>query len=105
MTRRSEIEIFMDVLSAVAEGRHKRTHIMYGANLDWYRVTSHIDSLIKQDLLSKNTDDGSIGYVLTQRGKEVLEYYNRFRNKLNEKDDVLPYEIYKHGKMKSWEEE
>jgi len=101
VARRSKMEIYMDILKTVAEGRRKRTHIMYGANLDWYRVTDHIDSLIKQDLLKK-TDDDSICYTLTQRGKEVLEYYNRFRNKLHEKDNLLPYEIYSHEKIKSW---
>jgi predicted transcriptional regulator len=101
MVRRSEMEIHMDILRTVSEGRHKRTHIMYGANLDWYRVMAHIDSLVKQNLLKKMADDESTGYSLTQRGKEVLEYYKRFENKLYERDNLLPYEVYGHNELES----
>jgi predicted transcriptional regulator len=105
MARRSKMEIYMDILKTVAEGRQKRTHIMYGANLDWYRVTDHIDSLIKQDFLKKKTEDGSICYTLTQRGKEVLEYYTQFMNKLHKKENLLPYEVYSRQKPASWDED
>lgn len=105
MARRSKMEIHMDILRAVAEGRHKRTHIMYGANLDWYRLMGHVDSLVKQNLLKKTADDDdAAGYALTQRGKEVLEYYNRFENKLYEKEELLPYEVYGQNMPESWDD-
>jgi predicted transcriptional regulator len=104
MARRSEMEIYMDILKTVAEGKIKRTHIMYGANLDWYRLSNHIDSLIKQDLLKKTTIDSSICYLLTQRGKEVLEYFTQFMNKFRNKENQLPHEVYRHQKIVGWDE-
>ena len=46
MTRRSRIEIHMDILRAVSEGREKPTHIMYRANLSWSKLKNSIENLI-----------------------------------------------------------
>jgi len=44
------MEIYIDILKAVAEGKRKPTHIMYRANLSWTRLRKYIDFLISQDL-------------------------------------------------------
>ena len=50
MTRRSRMEILIDILKAVAKGNEKPTHIMYKANLSWKRLQEQLDFLLKQDM-------------------------------------------------------
>ena len=54
MTRRSQMEIYMDILRAVAEGRRRPTHIMYRANLSWARLRRYLNFLVKQGLLEED---------------------------------------------------
>ena len=97
MTRRSQMEILLDILEAVAGGRQKPTHIMYRANLSWSRLTKHLDLLSRQGLLVKAEVDGTL-YRITQRGKEVLEYSNRVRSELHARKRAFPTEVYVQNK-------
>ena len=78
MGRRSQLEICLDILKAVAEGRRKPTHIMYRANLSWVRLKKYINFLIAQGLLREIINDNnqnSPHFSLTRKGKEVVKYY------------------------------
>jgi len=87
------MEILLDVLEAVAEGRRKPTHIMYRANLSWKRLTRNLDFLVKQDLLER-TEVGGTTYRITQRGKDVLEYSNKIKNEIYLQKRTFPTEVY-----------
>jgi len=87
------MEILLDVLEAVAEGRRKPTHIMYRANLSWTRLTRNLDFLVKQDLLER-TEVGGTTYRITQRGKDVLEYSNKIKNEIYLQKRTFPTEVY-----------
>jgi len=78
MGRRSQLEICLDILKAVAEGRRKPTHIMYRANLSWVRLKKYINFLVAQGLLREIINDNnqnSPHFSLTRKGKEVVKYY------------------------------
>jgi len=88
------MEIYIDILKAVAEGRRKPTHVMYRANLPWTRMKKHIEFLLAQNLLVEEENEGSQVYALTARGKEVLEYHKRVELYLFERKKAIPSEIY-----------
>ncbi len=90
------MEIFIDILKAVADGKQKPTHIMYRANLSWTRLQKQLDFLTKQEMLiNTEVDDGTI-YKITPKGKEVLEYFKRIEGELYYKKRVLPTQVYVH---------
>ena len=94
MTRRSQMEIQMDILRAVANGREKPTHIMYRANLSWIRLKKHIDFLIAQNLLVEKVDDGNSVYSVTTKGVDIIRYFKRIETELYPKRKGLPFEVY-----------
>jgi len=94
MTRRSQMEIYIDILKAVAEGKKKPTHIMYRANLSWTRLKKYLDFLISQDLLLEKNNDGSTVFALTPKGKDVIGYFKRIEGELYHKKKVLPSAVY-----------
>lgn len=94
MTRRSQMEIYIDILKAVAEGKKKPTHIMYRANLSWTRLKRYIDFLIGQDLLAEKTNEGTTVFTLTPKGKDVLGYFKRIEGTLYTRGKTVPSEVY-----------
>jgi predicted transcriptional regulator len=58
---------------------------MYGANLSWKPLQRVLDSLIQQDLvteiepLDSKDKRTSVCYDLTQKGENVLSYFNKAR--------------------------
>lgn len=98
MGRRSQMEILIDILKAVADGKQKPTHIMYRANLSWVRLKKQLDFLVKQELLVNMEIDGGKIYKVTRKGKEVLEYFKKLEGELYYKKRALPTEVYIHYK-------
>ena len=94
MTRRSQMEIYVDILKAVAEGKKKPTHIMYRANLSWTRLKRYIDFLINQSLLQEEINDGASVFTLTTKGKDVIGYFKRIEGELYTKNKAIPSVVY-----------
>ena len=94
MARRSQMEIYIDILKAVAEGKRKPTHIMYRANLSWTRLKRYLDFLISQDLLQERTDEGTEVFSLTPKGKDVIGYFKRIEGELYHRKKAVPSEVY-----------
>ena len=89
------MEVYVDILKAVAEGRQKPTHVMHRANLPWTRMKKYLEFLITQNLLvEEKYEDGQI-YALTPRGKAVLDYQRKIELCFSERKAV-PTEIYAH---------
>lgn len=88
MPRRSKLEIYLNVLAAVKRGTSKPTRIMYEANLSWKPLQKILRSMLTQDLIvlidtSKNRDKRTnTMYGLTQKGENVMNYFNRAREYL-----------------------
>ncbi|MCW4049303.1 MAG: winged helix-turn-helix domain-containing protein [Candidatus Bathyarchaeota archaeon] len=81
--RRSRLEIHLDVLYTIRNGTRKPTRIMYGTNLSWKPLQRTLDSLIHQNLVRKVNPENpkdkrtSVCYELTQKGENVLSYFNK----------------------------
>ena len=94
MTRRSQMEIYIDILKAVTDGKRRPTHIMYRANLSWTRLKKYLDFLIGQGLLVEEPDDRATIFSITPRGKDVLGYFKRIESVLYNTKKVIPSEVY-----------
>ncbi|MCS7120372.1 MAG: winged helix-turn-helix domain-containing protein [Nitrososphaerota archaeon] len=94
MSRRSQMEIYIDILKAVAEGRRRPTHVMCRANLSWTRLKRYIDFLASQDLIREEEEEGTIIFSLTQKGRDVISYFRRIEGDLYKRKRIIPSEVY-----------
>jgi predicted transcriptional regulator len=72
--KRGALEIFVSIVSSLAEHNLKKTHLTYKANLDSSLASKYINSLVKLELVSKSSMDPSF-YVITQKGRDFLKQY------------------------------
>ena len=93
MTRRSQFEIYVDILKAVSEGRCKPTHIMYRANLTWKRLKKHTDFLVTHGLLVEEHDGGAKIFSLTQSGKDIVWYHMKIERELVQTKKTIPFKL------------
>ena len=83
-TRRSQIEIRMDMLSAVKQGAAKPTQIMYRANLSWIALQTHLTQLLERGLLRWAAEGNRKKYELTVKGANVLYAYIKILEEVGE---------------------
>jgi predicted transcriptional regulator len=89
MPRRSKLEIYLDVLWAIKRGTRKPTRIMYEANLSWKPLQTILQSMISQELIveidarAEKDKRTSTVYEVTQKGENIITYFNRGRGYLN----------------------
>jgi predicted transcriptional regulator len=86
-SRRSKFEIYIDILTEIKGGTVIPTRIMYGANLSWKPLKQILRTLTTQGLIveqSMGNDDKRTkrAYALTERGENVLKYFNRAKGLL-----------------------
>jgi predicted transcriptional regulator len=74
-SRRSNMEVKIDVLQAIFEGVGRPTHIMNRTNLSWATCRSFIKSLEELGLVSGSDVKGRKDYALTEKGGRVVETY------------------------------
>ena len=51
-SKRSRIEIYLDILRAIRKGVRKPTHIMYRTNLSWKPLMQILDAMLEQGLIA-----------------------------------------------------
>ena len=89
MPRRSKLEMYLDVLWAIKRGTRKPTRIMYEANLSWKPLQTILQSMISQELIveidarAEKDKRTSTVYEVTQKGENIITYFNRGRDYLN----------------------
>lgn len=80
--RRSRLELHLEVLEAIRNGKEKPTWIMYEANLSWTSLRDILFSLVTQDLVEeidmtesrdKRTDRI---YRVTEKGERLIRYFH-----------------------------
>ena len=94
MTRRSKLEIWLDVLWIIKNGTSIPTHIMYGANLSWKPLQQILKSMVTQGLIieinTRNTRKydkrTNRRYEVTQKGENFVRYFNHGKSLLNLED-------------------
>lgn len=91
-SRRSRLEIYIDVLWVIKNGTRKPTRIMYEANLSWRPLQRILGSLASQGLIrevdaAENRDKRTKAYyTITQKGENVIRYFNRARDLIELKE-------------------
>ena len=73
MTRRSRMEVIIDILTESLDGANK-TRIMYRANLNFLRFNCYLSEMLENGLLLKENNGvgGVVVYKVTESGKALL---------------------------------
>ena len=80
-SRRSQLEIRMDILRAVLMGAEGPTQIMYKANLSWILLCEHLSALKDQGFVEEKATGNRKKYSLTGKGIEIVgSYMNLIRD-------------------------
>ncbi|HKW03879.1 MAG TPA: winged helix-turn-helix domain-containing protein [Nitrososphaerales archaeon] len=82
-SRRSRMEVEIDIMQAISDGAGRPTHIMYRSNLSWSVMQSFIRSMESQGLLVMRLAEGRKSYALTEKGQRVLETYHSVKKQLD----------------------
>ena len=75
-SKRSRIEIYLDILQAIKKGVDKPTRIMYRTNLSWKPLTQFLDTMMEQKLITYEELGSHITYKITEKGTNVLNYFH-----------------------------
>lgn len=75
-SKRSRIEIYLDILQAIRKGVHKPTRIMYRTNLSWKPLMQVLNAMMEQDLIVLEKQGTHVIYKITEKGMNVLNYFN-----------------------------
>jgi predicted transcriptional regulator len=75
-SKRSRIEIYLEVLQTIKKGINKPTRIMYSTNLSWKPLMQVLDAMKKQGLITLERQKRHIAYEITEKGINVLNYFN-----------------------------
>jgi predicted transcriptional regulator len=75
-SKRSRIEIYLDVLQAIKKGVNKPTRIMYHANLSWKPLMQVINAMIEQNLITSIKIRNHVFYKITEKGMNILNYFH-----------------------------
>ena len=82
--RRSKLEMYVDVLKALAlRGPLKLTHIMYKANVNCSVLSEYLEFLLKQGLVEERmVRKNKTVYAITQHGLSVLKAFRELTQAL-----------------------
>ncbi len=86
LSRRSQLEIRMDMLRVIKAGAEKPTQIMYKANLSWVALQTHLTQMIERGLLKWVTEGTRKRYELTLKGSSVMYAYQKVLEEVGEED-------------------
>ncbi|VVB59641.1 Winged helix-turn-helix [uncultured archaeon] len=91
-SRRTKVQIYLDILRAVrrANGRLRKTHIVYKANLTHTRVQPYLDFLLSKGFLIEEKNSSQTFYVITEKGLDFLAE----AGKLKEISDAFGLPLY-----------
>ena len=76
-SKRSRIEIYLDILQTIKKGVDKPTRIMYRTNLSWKPLVQILDTMMEQKLITSEELGSHITYKITEKGKNVLNYFHK----------------------------
>jgi predicted transcriptional regulator len=82
------MEMYIDILKVLAQnGPMKLTHVMYKANVNCSVLKENLEFLIQQNLIEeqvtiKRRNKKKITYVITEKGRTVIRYFNEVNRAL-----------------------
>lgn len=80
-SRRSKTQIYIDILRAVqkANGKIKKTHIVYKANLTHSRLEEYLDFLLTEDFIQEESRKDHLFFSITEKGMRFLGEVNKLK--------------------------
>jgi predicted transcriptional regulator len=85
---RNRLEIIKDILKVTENaGTYgaKKTHIMYGANLSYRLLQKYLQETLTAELICR----GKSCYTITQKGKEYLGNYEKYKENRTQTEDHI----------------
>ena len=102
MSRRSKLDITLDLLDIIKRGTDGPTRIMYSANISWGPLQKFLRLLQKQGLIiekdaqvqegsSRRKPDGRkrYRYMITKKGENILNHIHRMEKEMGVSYSVL----------------
>jgi len=83
MIYRKSTQIVADLLNATEQSGQegiRTTHLLAKANLPHSRLIKLVENLTGSGLINKIEFDGKNTFVITQKGRQYLESYEKFSN-------------------------
>ncbi len=80
-SRRTKTQIYIDILRSIqrANGRLKKTHIVYKANLTHSRLEGYLDFLLSKEFLEEEINGNHTFYKITEKGLRFLGEVNKLK--------------------------
>ncbi|MEM3479151.1 MAG: winged helix-turn-helix domain-containing protein [Candidatus Bathyarchaeia archaeon] len=79
ISKRSRLELYLEVLRAISKGVGKPTNIMYRCNLSWTNCKEILEFLTEQGLITVIENNNRRFYKLTENGRGLLENLNKIQ--------------------------
>jgi len=77
--RRSRLEMTCDVLYVISQGVEKPTRIMQISNVTWKDLLVYLGALLRNQLITRETNGSRVGYRLTEKGEKALDLYVKLK--------------------------
>ena len=79
--RRTKMQIYIDILRIIqkSNGRMRKTHIVYKANLTHMRLKEYLNMLMEKEFISEEIVGRETWFVITPNGLEFLRDINKLR--------------------------
>ncbi len=87
--RRSRVELYVDILQAIANGRESPAKVVYAANLSYDRVVKCLEFLEEQGLVQQNSETMKRRFKITSKGMDVVRYFGEVQNALFYKNRIV----------------
>jgi predicted transcriptional regulator len=80
-SRRTKMQIYIDILREIqkSNGKMKRTHIVYKANLTHMRLKEYMDFLIEKEFVAEETAGRETWFAITPKGSDFLRNINKLK--------------------------
>jgi predicted transcriptional regulator len=90
-TRRSKLEVYIDILKELSQRQLRLTHIMQKANINGNVARDSIAFLLKQKLIQKRTLSRSrVYFEINTEGITVLKYFRELEKALPTETENRP---------------
>jgi predicted transcriptional regulator len=80
-SRRTKMQIYIDILRTIqkSNGRMRKTHIVYKANLTHMRLKEYLEFLMEKDFIDEETAGRETWFAITPKGADFLRDINKLR--------------------------
>jgi predicted transcriptional regulator len=73
-TRRDRVQILLKMLQS-ASAPIRKTHLMYGAGINFYQLEKHLSFLIGSGMIEEVKEDDNTAYRTTEKGRLFAELF------------------------------